>query len=99
MPHYFIIAKNLAEYRECRNEKLKDPEFASIYSMKDIVLVTDPIHVRGYTIEHGCFYGNWRDNQFIIPIIQRLITNAKDGCPARKILYDVLDEYRKHHNL
>lgn len=96
---YFIIAKNLAEYRDCVKEKLGDPKFAYAYPRKNIVLVTDPVHVKGYTVEHGCFYGNWRDNKYIVSILQQLIVNAKDGCPARQVFFRVLDEYREHHGL
>lgn len=91
---YFVIAKNLAEFRECREEKLKDPEFASKYSRQTIVMVIQPVHVKGYHIEHGCFYGNWRENPNIFFIMQNLVLATK-SLETDKRIREIYVQWRK----
>lgn len=91
---YFVIAKNLAEFRECREEKLKDPEFASKYERRTIVMVTDPVHVKGYQIEHGCFWDNWRENPKIFYIMQNLVLASKYP-EADKRIRQIYMDWRK----
>jgi hypothetical protein len=90
---YFAIGFNASECQAHIREKYKDPEFAKKYPAKQTVIsLYSPEQIRGYTIQHGCFCGNWRENPHIVEIISLLIHCANND-ETRKKLKDIWEQW------
>jgi hypothetical protein len=76
----YVIAGSLSQFHEFRLNKLETSYWHQTMfpNAQDWVYVSSADKLRGCTVEHGVFYGSWKQIHNLEGIFRQLIMQAKD---------------------
>jgi len=76
----YVIAGSLAQFHDFRRNKLETSFWHQTMfpNAQDWIYVTSADKLRGCTVEHGVFYGSWKQIHNLEGIFRQLIMQAKD---------------------
>jgi hypothetical protein len=76
----FVIAGSLSQFHEFRRKKLETSYWHQTMfpNARDWIYVTSAESLTGFSIEHGVFYGSWKQIHNLEGIFRQLMIRAKD---------------------
>ena len=100
MSKYYVICGNRAEFIYFMRDKMtNEPEMRTRYpNTRDWICVTSPNSVRGCTIEHGSFYGNWRNLPDLEELFVNLLHRTDIASNTHRIINRVWAQWKEENN-
>ena len=94
---YFVICGNRQQFEHYMREKFDSGSFlaAEYPDRRDWVYVSGMNSVRGYRIEHGVFYGTWRQISQLEDLFHVLLSHCEPGSPAFHKIKTVYEAWLK----